>query len=125
MGGVSSIGYSYNDHFAVDFETVSSDPITTFQVKGEESYNLDDRLSFVNSGYVQKPPILDNVIDYDGNVSTNLDNEKFTSFEVGGEYRSELVQSKVVTTILNGMIETLPNLSKLDKVTQVIQTSFI
>ena len=95
MGGVSSIGYSYNDHFAVDFETVSSDPITTFQVKGGASYNLDDRLSaFVNSGYVQKPPILDNVIDYDGNVSTNPDNEKFTSFEVGGEYRSELVAIK-------------------------------
>ena len=95
MGGLSSIGYSYNDHFAVDFETVSSDPITTFQVKGGASYNLDDRLSaFVNSGYVQKPPILDNVIDYDGNVSTNPDNEKFTSFEVGGEYRSELVAIK-------------------------------
>ena len=95
MGGLSSIGYSYNDHFAVDFETVSSDPITTFQVKGGASYDLDDRLSaFVNSGYVQKPPILDNVIDYDGNVSTNPDNEKFTSFEVGGEYRSELVAIK-------------------------------
>jgi len=95
MGGLSSIGYSYNDHFAVDFETVSSDPITTFQVKGGASYNLDDRLSaFVNSGYVQKPPILDNVIDYDGNVSTDPDNEKFTSFEVGGEYRSELVAVK-------------------------------
>ena len=95
MGGLSSIGYSYNDHFAVDFETVTSDPITTFQVKGGASYNLDDRLSaFVNSGYVQKPPILDNVIDYDGNVSTDPDNEKFTSFEVGGEYRSELVAIK-------------------------------
>ena len=43
---------------------------------------------------VQKPPILDNVIDYDGNVSTNPDNEKFISTEVGGEYRSGLVAVK-------------------------------
>ena len=47
-----------------------------------------------NLGYVQKPPILDNVIDYDGNVSQNPDNEKFTSFEIGGEYGSELVTIK-------------------------------
>ena len=31
------------------------------------------------------------MIDYDGNVSQNPDNEKFTSFEIGGEYGSELV----------------------------------
>ena len=69
-----------------------NDLITTFQVKGGGRYNLDDRLSaFANIGYVQKPPILDNVIDYDGNVSQNPDNEKFTSFEIGGEYGSELV----------------------------------
>ena len=49
---------------------------------------------FANLGYVQKPPILDNVIDYDGNVSQNPDNEKFTSFEIGGEYGSELVAIK-------------------------------
>ena len=43
-----------------------------FQVKVVVVYNLDDRLSaFANIGYVQKPPILDNVIDYDGNVSQN------------------------------------------------------
>ena len=30
------------------------------------------------------------MIDYDGNVSQNPDNEKFTSFEIGGEYGSEL-----------------------------------
>ena len=33
-------------------------------------------------------------IDYDGNVSTNPGNEKFTSFEVGGEYASGLVNIK-------------------------------
>ncbi len=95
MGGVSTIGYTYLDHFAVDADVVEADAITTFQVKGGGRYNLDDRLSaFANVGYVEKPPILDNVIDYDGNVSTNPDNEKFISNEIGGEYRSESVAVK-------------------------------
>ena len=95
MGGISTIGYTYKDFFSVEKELVEADAITTFQVKGGGRYNLDDRLSaFANVGYVQKPPILDNVIDYDGNVSTNPDNEKFTSFEVGGEYGSESVAIK-------------------------------
>ena len=95
MGGISTIAYSYDDHFQVDFEKVEAPAITTFQVKGGGVYNLDDRLSaFANLGYVQKPPILDNVIDYDGNVATNPDNEKFTSAEVGGSYRSGNVAIK-------------------------------
>ena len=103
MGGISTIGYTYEDHFALNVDEdgntidnfVEAPSITTFQVKGGARYNLDDRLStFVNAGYVQKPPILDNVIDYDGNVSTNPDNEKFISTEVGGEYRSDLVAIK-------------------------------
>ena len=95
MGGISTIGYTYKDHFSVEKELVEADAITTFQVKGGARYNLDDRLSaFANIGYVQKPPILDNVIDYDGNVSQNPDNEKFMSNEIGGEYRSELVAIK-------------------------------
>ena len=95
MGGVSTIGYSYQDHFSVEKELVEAPSITTFQVKGGGVFNLDDRLSaFANLGYVQKPPILDNVIDYDGNVATNPDNEKFTSAEVGGSYRSDKVAVK-------------------------------
>ena len=95
MGGVSTIGYSYDDHFAVDFKKVEAPSIPTFQVKGGGVFNLDDRLSvFANLGYVQKPPILDNVIDYDGNVASSPDNEKFTSMEVGGSYRSGLVAIK-------------------------------
>ena len=109
MGGISTIGYSYLDHFGGEWESglgtgpatyvkkdkVTADNITTFQVKGGGVFNLDDRLSaFANLGYVQKPPILDNVIDYDGNVASNPDNEKFTSMEVGGSYRSGLVAIK-------------------------------
>jgi hypothetical protein len=95
MGGISTIGYTYKDFFSVEKELVEADAITTFQVKGGGRYNLDDRLSaFANVGYVQKPPILDNVISYDGTVSSDPDNEKFTSTEVGGEYRSESVAIK-------------------------------
>ncbi len=103
MGGVSTIGYSYLDHFGGEWsdgeytksEKVTADNITTFQVKGGGVYNLDDRLSaFANLGYVQKPPILDNVISYDGTVASNPANEKFTSYEVGGSYRSGAVAVK-------------------------------
>jgi iron complex outermembrane receptor protein len=95
MGGISTIAYTYQDHFSVEKEVVDADAITSFQVKGGGRYNLDDRLSaFANIGYVQKPPILDNVIDYDGNVSTDPDNEKFTSMEIGGEYNSDKVSVK-------------------------------
>jgi iron complex outermembrane recepter protein len=96
MGGVSMIDYSFHDHFAVDADVVEADAITTFQVKGGGVYNLDDRMSaFVNGGYVQKPPILDNVIDNYGTVATNPVNEKFTSFEVGGKYASGNVDIKL------------------------------
>ena len=96
MGGLSTIGYTYHDHFAVDADVVEADAITTFQVKGGGVFNLDDRMSaFANAGYVQKPPILDNVIAYDGTVASNPDNEKFTSFEFGGKYRSGNVDLKL------------------------------
>jgi iron complex outermembrane receptor protein len=104
MGGVSSIKYSYLDHFATDADdatkknttVVDADAITTFQIKGGGVYNLDDRMSgFVNAGYVEKPPMLDNVIAYDGTVATNPDNEKYTSFEFGGKYASGNVDLKL------------------------------
>jgi len=104
MGGVSSIKYSYLDHFATDVDdatkknttVVDADAITTFQIKGGGVYNLDDRMSgFVNAGYVEKPPMLDNVIAYDGTVATNPDNEKYTSFEFGGKYASGNVDLKL------------------------------
>ena len=96
MGGISTIGYTYKDHFSVEKELVEADNITTFQVKGGGRYNLDDRMSaFANIGYVQKPPILDNVIAYDGTVSQDPDNEKFISNEFGGEYNSDKVAVKL------------------------------
>jgi hypothetical protein len=96
MGGLSTIAYSYQDHFTVADEKIEADPITTFQLKGGGVYNLDDRMSaFVNAGYVQKPPIMDNVIYYDGTVATDPDNEKYKSFEFGGKYSSDKVNVKL------------------------------
>ena len=96
MGGLSTIAYSYQDHFTVENEKIEADAITTFQLKGGAVYNLDDRMSaFMNYGYVQKPPIMDNVIYYDGTVATDPDNEKFKSFEFGGKYNSDKVAVKL------------------------------
>ena len=96
MAGLSSIKYSYQDHFTVENEKIVSDAISTFQVKGGGVYNLDDRMSaFVNAGYVEKPPIMDNVIYYDGTVATDPDNEKFTGLEFGGKYKSGNVDIKL------------------------------
>lgn len=63
MGGLSSIKYSYQDHFTVANEVIKADAISTFQVKGGATYDVDDNVSiFGNAGYVQKPPIMDNVL---------------------------------------------------------------
>ena len=88
MGGVSNIKYSYQDHFTVDNEVITADAITTFQVKGGGMYNVNDGLSaYANLGYVQKPPIMDNVIYYDGSVAKDPANENFVSSEIGVNYK--------------------------------------
>ena len=90
MAVVSSIEYSYQDFFTVDKEVVKADPISTQQVKGGALYNVNENLGvFINSGYVQKAPILDNVIYYDGTVATNPDNEKFLHNEIGANFGTE------------------------------------
>ena len=76
-------------------------------------------------GMFRSLPILDNVIDYDGNISSNPDNEKFTSFEVGGEYGSDLVAIKGSFYNTQWKDRNLLSLLLQDKVTQVILTSFI
>ena len=81
--------------------------ITTFQVKGGGVYNLDDRLSaFANLGYVQKPPILDNVIDYDGNVPLILIMRSSHQQRLVVLTEVVMLPLKVVTTTHNGKIET-------------------
>ena len=87
MGGISSIEYSYQDHFTIENEKIVADPISTYQVKGGALYNVSDDMGvFFNTGYVQKAPIMDNVIYYDGTVASDPDNEKFLHNEFGLNY---------------------------------------
>lgn len=88
MVGFSTIGYTYKNHFIVDPKLIESDPISTMQFKGGAMYSINDNMSaFANFGLVEKPPIMDNVIDEDGNVATDITNEKFQSLEAGVNYR--------------------------------------
>ena len=88
MGGLSSIEYSYQDWFTVEQELVKADPIQTYQLKGGVMYDVNSDMNvFFNTGLVEKAPILDNVIDYSGNVASDPDNEKFLHNEFGVNYR--------------------------------------
>ena len=88
MGGLSSIEYSYQDWFTVEQELVKADPIQTYQLKGGVMYDINPDVNvFFNTGLVEKAPILDNVIDYSGNVASDPDNEKFLHNEFGVNYR--------------------------------------
>jgi len=96
MGGLSSIKYSYQDHFTVANEVVNADAISTFQVKGGVMYDVDDNVSiFANTGYVEKPPIMDNVIYFDGTVASDPVNESFISSEAGVNFESDKFAVKV------------------------------
>ena len=90
MVGISNIAYSYQDHFTVADEKITADPISTLQWKGGAMYDVDDNVSvFANFGIVEKPPIMDNVIYFDGTVASDPANEKFISTEAGINFQSE------------------------------------
>ena len=96
MGGLSSIKYTYQDHFSVLDEVIEADAIYAAQFKGGAMYDIDDNVSlFGNIGYVQKPPIMDNVIYYDGTVASDPNNESFISTEAGVNFESERFAVKV------------------------------
>ena len=89
MFGFSQIAYSYQDHFTVANAIIESESITATQFKGGAMYDLSDNLSlFANYGLVEKPPIMDNVIYFDGTVASDPANEKFSSLEGGMNFRS-------------------------------------
>ena len=90
MAGFSSIAYTYQDHFTVADAVIDhGDPITTMQFKGGAMYDVNDNISaFANFGLVEKPPIMDNVIYFDGTVASNPANEKFQNIEVGVNYHA-------------------------------------
>lgn len=89
MFGISSVKYSFTDHFADDGtgeELFSeTDWLPGYQGKGGVSYRISDNFGvFGNAGYVSKCPIFDGVInDYDGTVAEDPENEKFSDFEAG------------------------------------------
>lgn len=101
MAGISTIKYSYTDHFrrassdpsSPDYNKeyyIETDNIWGFQVKGGGLYNVSDQVGlFANAGYVSKVPIFDGVID-DGSGVMNPDpkNEIFISVEAGANFHS-------------------------------------
>ena len=96
MGGISSIEYTYQDWFTVEQELISADPIQTYQVKGGALYNINDNLGlFINTGLVEKAPILDNVIYYDGTVASDPANEKFLHNEIGANFGTQKLGVRV------------------------------
>jgi hypothetical protein len=103
MAGYSMIKYSLIDHFkkaanhtqsyieaSDDGEVmIDADWITAPQVKGGGLYHVNDNVDvFANFGWVQKVPILDEVID-DIEISLNEDpeNETYISMEAGANFR--------------------------------------
>ena len=96
MVGFSNIAYSYQDHFTVADEKIVADPISTLQWKGGAMYDVTDNVSvFGNFGIVEKPPIMDNVIYFDGTVASDPANEKFVSSEAGVNYSTRNMAVKV------------------------------
>ncbi len=96
MAGFSSISYTYQDHFSVADEVVEADAISATQFKGGAMFDVSDNISvFANFGVVEKPPIMDNVIDLDGYVATDPANEEFVSYEGGVNYSAGNMAVKV------------------------------
>ncbi len=93
MGGLSTIKYSYVNHFRKADDgngklEAETDMIMGYQVKGGASYRANDEFDiYGNAGYVSKVPIFDDVID-DGNgtIAEDPENEKFLSVETGVNY---------------------------------------
>jgi outer membrane receptor for Fe3+-dicitrate len=96
MAGVSSIKYSYQDHFTVADEVIKAEAISTTQFNGGAMYDVSDNVSvFGNFGIVEKPPIMDNVIYFDGTVASDPANERFVSSEAGVNFSSAVGNIKV------------------------------
>jgi iron complex outermembrane receptor protein len=105
MGGLSSIKYTYTNHFRDDGTGSplysETDRLAGVQIKGGGLLNLTDELgAFVNAGYVSRLPIFDGVIDdVGGEINPDPQNEKFVAFEGGLTYRS---LDRSVAVSLNG-----------------------
>ncbi len=113
MGGFSMIKYGLVDYFkradlhpaeyveATDNGElmINSDWISAIQIKGGGLYKVTDNMeAFANFGYVEKVPILDNIID-DVEIALAPDptNEKFISTELGLNFRA--LSDKLATKV--------------------------
>ena len=98
MFGLSSIKYSYQDHFTIANKKIKTESIGATQFKGGVMYDVTNNISvFGNFGIVEKPPIMDNVIYIDGTVAENPDNEEFVSTEFGVNWR--LMDGRLATKV--------------------------
>lgn len=94
MAGVSTIKYSYTNHFLDDGTGrelfTETDHIYGYQFKGGGLYNVSPEVGiYANAGYVSRVPIFDGVIDdYAGVMNPDPKNESFLAFEGGVNYRS-------------------------------------
>jgi hypothetical protein len=74
---------------------IVADPISATQFKGGAMFDVSDNLSvFANFGVVEKPPIMDNVIYFDGTVASDPANEKFQSYEAGVNFNTGIIGVK-------------------------------
>lgn len=113
MGGFSMIKYSLIDYFkkASNYDyayvtasdkgelIIDADWVSSFQVKGGGLYRVNEEVDvFANFGYVEKPPILDNIIDdIEVSLATDPVNEKFISVEAGANLR--LMNGRLTTKL--------------------------
>ncbi|MCF7801590.1 MAG: TonB-dependent receptor [Candidatus Marinimicrobia bacterium] len=104
MGGYSMVKYGLTDHFKkaanhpasyVDANdkgelVITSDYITAVQFKTGGLYRFTENMDvYANFGYVQKVPILDNIIDdIDIALAPDPTNEKFISTELGLNFKA-------------------------------------
>ena len=80
---MSSFRYPYQLHFTFADDVHDADEISAIQFKCDATFDINDDMSvFANFGIVEKPPIMDNVIYFDGTVASDPANEKFQSLEV-------------------------------------------
>ena len=93
MGGWSMVKYKTTNHFMDDgtgnAAVAESDNISTFQFKGGLNYRINaDLNAFINAGWVNKVPSLDQALDDENTlVIPDPGNEKFFDVELGMNWR--------------------------------------
>lgn len=69
--------------------------IFSYTIKSGIIYNFDNNNVYLNYGYFTKPPLSENVYDYNNNLYNNIVNEKINSVEFGYNYFSSSLNIKL------------------------------